>query len=473
MSFLGNLFGVISEQAFPYSNDVDFIPTGFGGKTVDIKGDNISWLGMKSRIMQKHAYDFCHPVGAVADRLAEYDLTLQFQVLRHKGKGKEDFATSTFANNLNARFEQPNPLQSYEQFRGQQNVWKRVFGFCPVYPLVPTGFTKDNCVAMFNIPPWLFTVKANKIKTGSQDFFSSTLSDIVEYYEFQVFGKTVKFKPEELIILEDSYMMDSNADYLLPQSKLVGLDMAISNVCAAMEADNVLLRKRGPLGFISQDPGAKDSVIGYEPLDKDDKQELQNDLAQYGLSWRQWQMVVSRFSVRWNPTSFNTAELGTKESVVQGSKAIWQRFGVPYILYEQSEATYANGASAATGVYFNTVIPNANKDAGRYNAFFKCTENNAKIVFDPSKVPFLQDDMKSMEEGYKVQNDRLLQEYDNDLITKNQWRMERGYDSVPGEDEFKSVLDKAKAIAPLDNTLLPIKKLEDETIAPEAERPTE
>ena len=465
MSFLGNLFGTISEQTIPLSANVDFIPTNIGGATMDIKGDNVSWLGMGSRVMQKYAYDFCHPVSSVADRLAEFDLTSEVEFLRSRGKGREDFATSTFAMNLKARFNRPNPVQSWEQFRGQQIVYKKVFGFCPVFPIVPVGFSRDNCTAMFNLPPWLFSAKGRKSSGNVVDLYSSDIKNIIEHYELNILGKTIRFQPEDLIILEDSYMMDPSTDYLLPQSKLVGLDMSISNVCAALEADNVLLRKRGPLGFISNDPGAKDAVLGYEPLSAAEKKEVQSDLGNYGLSLRQWQMVVSRFAIRWNPTSFNTAELGTKESVLQGSKAIWQRFGVPYILFEQSDSTYANGANAATGVYFHVVIPNANKDAGRYDAFFKCAENSVKIKFDFSEVPFLQDDMKAMEEGYKAQNERLLQEYDNNLITKNHWRLERGYDSVPGEDLFKRDLEAASP-EPLGNNLLPTTT--DETITPEA-----
>jgi len=160
MSFINNLFGAIAGQSIVRQTSMDFIPLDGEGRTIQIKGDNATWLGMRNRLMQKYAYDFCYPVASVIDRLAEYDLTSEVEILRSKGKGKENYATGTWANNMNARLKNPNPLQSWEQFRGQQIVYKRVFGFCPVLPIVPTGFTPDYCTALINLPPWLFGVEA-------------------------------------------------------------------------------------------------------------------------------------------------------------------------------------------------------------------------------------------------------------------------------------------------------------------------
>jgi hypothetical protein len=202
-----------------------------------------------------------------------------------------------------------------------------------------------------------------------------------------------------------------------------------------LEADNVLLKKRGPLGFISHEP-AKDAV-GFLPMEPDDKIELQQDLQSYGLSWTQFLYVISRTPARWNPMSFDTKQLGTKETVVAGEEGICRRYGFPYVLYKESDTTYANGAQAATQVYFSKVIPNSNKDANKYNNFFKALENGAKIVPNFDSVPFLQDDAKTGAEARLAQNQALQVEYDNNLITLNQWREAMGYDTIPGDDVYK------------------------------------
>ena len=455
MSFVNNLFGAIAGQSILRESSMDFIPTE-RGKTIDIKGGDVAWLGMRSRLMQKHAYDFCYPVASISDRLAEYDLTSIVEVLRNKGKGANNYATGEWANNIKKRFAKPNPLQSWEQFRGQQNIYKRIFGFCPVLPLVPAGFSPDNCTAMINLPPWLFDV------VGKNNYVASTTEELVDHYTLSILGKTLKFQPNELIILEDSFMQDENARFLLPQSRLVGLDMQISNICAALEADNVLLRKRGPLGFISSDPQSKDA-IGFVAMSDDEKDLLQGDLRKYGLSLAQLQYVISRTPARWNPMSYNVNELGTKETVVAGIEAICARYNYPYILYKESDATFANGAQAATAVYFNNVIPNANKDAGKYNMFFKAEENNSKIVFNFDEVVFLQDDIATQAGARKAQNDAYLIEYDNDLITLNQWREAMGYDTVPGDgDKYKSEVSKKPEPVKLPPGVTPPKETEDE-----------
>lgn len=432
MNFVTNLFGTIAGNSLLQNTTMDFIPKNREGETINIKGDQAQWLGLKDRLMQKYAYDYCFPLSSVVDRLAEYDITGIVEILKAKGKGKEDFAQTPWAQSMNKLFANPNPLQSWEQFRGQQVVYKKVFGFCPVLPFVAAGMAPENATSMINIPPWLFEVESTR-----DLIYTSRIEDAVKEYRVSILGKTIKFEPSQIIILEDSFMQDEEEDFLLPQSRLVGLDMAISNICRAMEADNVLLVKRGPLGFISQDTGAGKDAAGYLPMDKKDKQELQDSLTQYGLTLSQFQYVISRTAAKWNPMSFNVKELGTHETVIAGSKAICHRFGFPYTLFEQQDSTYANGLQAEKGVYQNNVIPNNTKDLNKYNKFFKAEENNCKIVGNFLDVAALKEDELSKANAAKAWNEALQVEYENNLITKNQWLTARGYDTIPDGEKYK------------------------------------
>ncbi len=223
---------------------------------------------------------------------------------------------------------------------------------------------------------------------------------------------------------------------------MIGLDMAVSNICAAMEADNVLLKKKGPLGFISGN-GGKDGMGSVMPMQEKEKNELQSALTQYGLTLAQFQYVISRSPATWNPMSYDVKQLGTKETVVAGEKAICHRFNWPYILYEMSDSAYsANGTNAEKNAYTSNVIPNNLKDFSLYNKFFKAKDNNAKIGCDFSDTPCLQADKKTEAEARKSMNDAYQVEYDNDLITKNQWRTAMGYDTVEGDDVYKSQVTK-------------------------------
>lgn len=442
-NFFSNLFGTIAGGAaisrapggisFIPNNDIGSIDQ---GKTIRIKGDQAIWLGLKNRLMQKYAYDYCYPVSSVVNKLAEFDITGIIQINRSTGKGKDNEATSPWAVKMRKLLQQPNPMQTWEQFRGQQVAYKKIFGFCPVLPFIPAGFFPEDCTTMINLPPWLFSATSTR-----KLIYESKIEDIVKEYQVSILGSSTTFNPKDIFILEDSFFHDESTDFIFPQSRLVGLDMAVSNICAAMEADNVLLRKKGPLGYISHDAAAvKDSVAGYLPMTKTEKDELQNSLQEYGLSFSQFQYIISRTATKWNPMSYNVKELGTKETVVAGEKAICHCFGLPYVLYEEIDATYANGANAKKGVYEDNTIPNNKKDLQKYNKFFKAEENNCKIEADFTQVAAFQEDEKFKGQAAQFMNTALQVQWLNNVITLNQWRKQQGWDTTPdGEIYYKDV----------------------------------
>lgn len=433
-SFFNNLFGTIAQNGLlgREPGNISFIPKDNAGNTIKIKGQNAIWLGLRNRIVQYWAYQYCSPLATVIERLAEADITGELQFIREKGKGAADIATNPFSNRLRTLFANPNPLQSWEQFRGQQVVYKKIFGFCPVLIVKPAGFTDASYASlMVNLPPWLFTV------VGTNKLLCQTdVTKMIEKYTISLIGETIDLKPEDVIILSDTFVQDENYNYLLPKSKMVGLDMAVSNYCAAMEADNVLLRKKGPLGAWTHDAAAtKDSVAGYLPMTVKEKDQVQTDLGQYGLNWEQFQSLVTRTAIKWQPTSFNVTELGTSDTITKATKAICHRYGYSYILLEDSDATFSNQGGAAKSLFQNNIIPNNKRDMSAYEKFFNCSENNCNIVTDYSDLPILQED-EFLKGRAVAQTDLGLQiEYLNDIITKNQWLTARGYDTIGSEGD--------------------------------------
>lgn len=447
MAFSRNLFGTIASgfaRVFSKITDIDFIPGNKKGQHLYLKdGDDCPvWLGLTDPLMQKYAYDFCYPVSSVVDALAECDLNGVREILKSKGKGKNDYAKNEWATRMGALMDRPNHYQTWHQFRGQQLVYKMIFGFCPVLPIIPKGFGPEYAIAMINLPPWMFTV----IGTKNYVPYKRDKGTAVDHYVFTIYNQRIEYKPEQLFILSDSFITAELHDHLLPQSRLVGLDMAVSNICAAMEADNVLLRKKGPLGFISHDAGAvKDNTVGYLPMTEGEKKELQAELSGYGLSLESYQYAISRTAVKWQPQSFNVTQLGTKDTIVVGEKAICRRYNYKYILYEDQAATFANGEEASKSLYNNKVIPTNERDIQMYNQFFKASDNDCVIKFDFSHIPALQKDEKEKNEAKKILNEGLEVEWKNNLITRNMWREALGYDRVEGDDVYYKDTDEAKA----------------------------
>lgn len=433
MSFLNNLFGTIGQPSIPGPRP-DFIPADGQGKTIEVKGDAAVWLGLQNPKMQQYAYDFCFPLASVVDRLAEMDLNGVFEVLKVGGKGKNDYLKTEYATLINGLFEQPNPLQSWYQFRGQQIVHKKIFGYAAVFPLLRSGFGPEYALTMMNIPPDCIEVIGTR-----KILYATKLEEIVKEYRITILGQSFILNSNQLIILPDSFMLDHRKDYLLPQSKLVGLDMAVSNLCAGMEADNVLLRKKGPLGFISHDAAAtKDSNIGYIPMTEPQKKEVQEELSKYGMTWAQYQYVISRVPLKWNSMSFSPSELGTGEVVERSEKAICQRMGYPYPLYLMTDSTFANGNQAAKMVYQDNIIPSGTRDFKLYAKFFKAKENNANFTYDFSDTPVMAEDKKTAAEAERELNLALKEQWENDIITRNQYLERMGYDKIVGMDIYYS-----------------------------------
>lgn len=434
-NFFSNLFGVIAKGVTYAPTDMTFIPTDAAGSTIDIKGDKAQWLGLRTKIMQKAAYELCYPLASVIDKLAEFDISGEREILISKGKGKEDAATNDWSNRMRSRMDQPNPLQTWEQFRGQQVVYKKTFGYCPIFPICPIGFDPSYCISMWNLPPWLFSA----IPTGKL-IYASRADEIIQEYTISILGDNIRLRSDQVFILEDGFIMDEHENFLLPQSKLVGLDMAVSNICAAMEADNVLLKKKGPLGFISQEGTVKDGTGQQMPMNDTEKKELQTALRQYGLSWDQFQYVISTQPAKWNSMSYNVKELGTKETVLGGEKAICHRLSFPYILYEQSDARYAaNGENAESGLYTSNIIPNNKRDMNKYNKFFKAEENQCLIKCCYDDIPCLQEDEVNKNNAALSLSQTLDIEWKSGIITRNEWRTARGWKTIAGGDIYYSV----------------------------------
>lgn len=438
-----NLFGTIAQGAgIRVPSGISFLPLNDTGDIVPIRGQNAQWLGLRNREMQRKAYSFCSPLASVIDRLAEADINGKPELLRKGGKGKEDYATSEYAVKVNTLLAQPNPLQSWHQFRGQQVVYKKIFGFCPVWPVLPAGFTDAaDAYQIWNLPPWLFDVEGTKKILRQRD-----IASMVKTWVMTILNERVEIPADKIFILEDSFMQDPDSDFLLPQSRLIGLDMSISNICAALEADNVLLKKKGPLGAWTHDAGAtKDAVAGYLPMTGKQREEVQRDLEAYGLSWDQYQHIVTRQALKWQSTSFNVSELGTSETLVKGTKEICHRYNYSYTLLEESESTFsANGQKAHVSLYQNNVIPSRMKDDEKYDKFFKMSENNCKFVADYSWLPILQPDKLLEAQTKMAQTNALLVQYKNNIITMNMMLTGLGLETRTDGDVFYNATEEYK-----------------------------
>jgi hypothetical protein len=432
LGFTNNLFGAIAGlQGSLVRPAPDFIPIDGSGKTLQLTNTSANWLGLRSRQMQYWAYVYCAPLSAVIDKLSECDINGELEAI--KTDGTEDYSQSNTVKRLMNLLNRPNPIQSWEDFRAEQVAYKKIFGFCPVFPIIPKGFTDPTyATSIWNLLPWLCTPQINS------DFnIYSTSGTPVKRWTMSIFGQAVTIDGDKIMMLTDGIVKDSGTQYMLPLSKVAGLDYAVSNCCYSQEADNVLLRKKGPIGAWSHDP-LTDSVKGYLPMKQEEKLELQKDLAEYGLSWDQFQFLVTRQRVKYVSAGFNVKELMTKETFNQGVEIICDKFGVPAELLSFKDAKYENRAAAEKFMYQNVIIPGNTRDMRVYTNFFGLNklDTPVKLRCDFDELPIMQDDMGASAKAMLDKTDAVNNQYKDGYITKNMARQQLGYDSIEGQDYY-------------------------------------
>jgi hypothetical protein len=441
-NFWQKMFGTLGSK-MPTPTDKDFIPTDYNGdatvprNVMFVKGGEAVWLGLETIEMQYWAYCYCSPLAAVIDREADCDIN-----------GKPTFtkndkeSNNPAAKRMKAIIEKPNPTQTWEDFRGQQVVFKKIYGYCPIYSMVPSGFDKTYASYLWNLNP--FYVKP----VPNESFNLQNGTDPIKSWKVTIKGNEYELPSNTVFIIKDGYVNNTKHDLLLPLSKISGLDFAISNICATMEADNVLLRKKGPLGFISHDP-KPDNVAGYVPMTKDQKTEIQGELANYGLTWNQFQYVVAKLPVRWNPISYNVRELMTKETCKAAIDMICDRYNYPAELMSGKNATYENRSASERYLYQNVIIPQNERDLRAYNRFFKLDEYKLEMECDFSKLPVLQEDVVKAGQADNYKAAAYLTLYQNDVITLNKYREMMGIEPVPGDDKYFSEVPQDSSVIPI------------------------
>lgn len=245
-----NIFGSLGAGRFPFQTSMDFIPVNGNGMVIDVKGTNVDaqWLGLEHPTMQYWAYNYCSPLAAVIDRLAEADTNGELQYVN-----KDYTLNTTWKKNPSQKrvmelLLNPNPFQTWEEFNSEQVVICKIFGYCPVFCMAPAGMDKTYTKRMFNLNPYYarpvfndqFSLFGNDMNTLEETLLGIDRENPIKEWNIGIAGRSYRINADQVLLIKDGFI-DSNLSNLgLPISKIAGLDYFVSNICAAMEADNVL-----------------------------------------------------------------------------------------------------------------------------------------------------------------------------------------------------------------------------------------
>lgn len=377
------------------------------------------------------AYKNCPPLSSIIGRRAKAFNNGIIELLDKDGNYSETSDAKRFRKIL----DKPNVLQTGKQFRAQQNIYIDIFGYCPVYVIRPVGM-KTEISSMWNIPPWLFDINYTGKWLKQVD-----LKDIYKEYKIEWAGEKVTLDFENLFfVFDDGIGTENDTNLTIPDSKLVALEYPVSNIVAAYKSRNTLITKRGALGILSNAGGDDSGII---PMPKGEKENIQQEFKKYGIVGQPFQVIVSNAALRWQQMGFATKDLMLFEEIKDDIERLCDQYGFPIeLLAKEKGTTFANKAEAKTELYIDTIIPELESRLEAWQRFF-FPDYDIIISANFTGLSIFQESEKDKAEARKALNEALQLEYQNGLITKNDWLEALGRDRLPDKsfDEYRNEKD--------------------------------
>lgn len=358
------------------------------------------------------AYNKCPAVAAIINRKAKAFINGKWWVLDANGKE----VNSREAKMVNTLMARPNVLQSWNQFLAQAKVYEQLFGRCYIFAARIPGFR--DIASLWVLPNWIVTTKL----TG-KFLFQTSLEGIIERYEINVGGEVTPISVDDILVLNDT---SQGFDYPFPhsQSRLVSLQDPVSNIIAAYEARNVLISRRGGIGILSND--SHDSV-GQIPLKPGEKEEIQEDFKRYGLSRKQWQVIITNANLKWQSMTYPTRDLMLFEEIEDSVRQIADNYDYPmYLLGFKSGTTFSNVGEAKKSLYQDAIIPEAESWVSALTTFLGLPDGiYLKVFYD--HLDILQRSKKDEAEALRTLTFALDLAYKSKVITREEYRLKLDY----------------------------------------------
>jgi len=393
------------------------------------------------------AYMKCPPLNSIINRKASAYINGKTYVMNAQGKE----ATTKQAKQLRALFEKPNVLQSWEEFEAQNYIYQQIYGYCIVLVVKPAGYHEAiDASSLWNIPPSMVVIEETK-----KLFYQTDQTGIIASITIDYKGEKTPLPLEDVFIIKD--FTPSFSTMILPASRIVALEMPVNNTIGAYESRNVLINYRGALGVISRDPGAGE--MGTLPMTQEEKDALQQDFKRYGLRNRQIQFIITKAAIKWQQMGYPTKDLMLFEEVEADTQAMCDSYGYPFRLLSSNSSNSLGGTDAGIfgrNLYQDTTIPESCRIYSQWERLFKTADYGLFIQKDYSDVAVLQEDKVQAGAARFRLNQALLIEWQNNMITWNEWQVELGKDPKPNMDIYYTDMVKqgkifgAAPVSPVD-----------------------
>lgn len=378
-------------------------------------GDSASELDFK--VLYK-VYQKVPHLRAVIDQKSWMFSNARLQV---KKRDSED--EILYEHPLQKLLDKPNAFQSTREWLFMIMAYKCISADAFVYKNYVVGDKLRNLVSLTPID-----YSAMKINTRRdvQAFEVTDVEDMVKNIQFTFNNGTSRvFKDTDLKSL--IYFRDTGIKFTDACSKIITLKDAIINIHEAMKARQTMIKKKGGIGALT---GNQKDAGNALPMSKKEKESIQERLDSFGLGSGKDPIIVTDVPMRWTPFVFPTRELMLFEEIEDAFHQICDGYGIRREIFE-GQSTYANKEHAERGTYQDTIIPEWEDLAKKLNAGLQTEKEGVEIVVDYSHIAILQENEKEKVDVQSVKSGMLINELNNNLITREDYRDQMGYEGPP------------------------------------------
>lgn len=406
----------------------NFIPAPLG-KSISSLTNSPYFFSLNDELAYHRAYKECPPLKSIVSKRARAFNNGILELVKTTSSG--NYAKDEWSVKLLDKLDSPNPMQSGKQFRAQQNIYIDIYGYCPVFITRPVGLV-DEITNIWNIPPWLFDLEYT-----NKWLQQNTVEGIINKFKVRFGGQDIELDKDNLFfIFDDGIGTDEDSNLLIPDSRLMGQEYPICNIIGAYKSRNTLIVKRGAIGILSNE-GA--DAVGTIPLPEGEKRNLQSEFSRYGLVGQEWQVIITEANLKWQQMALPTKDLMLFEEIIDSTNQLLDAYSYPPELFAtvSKNVTFENKKYAKKDLYSNVIIPEGDSRIEQLGRGLIPKDKKVKLKYDFSGVDVLQEEEKTKAEVRQAINVAARTEYEAGLITKNDWRIRLGEDTLT-DPEFNT-----------------------------------
>lgn len=366
------------------------------------------------------SYEKVSEVSAIINMKARAFSNMRLKEVDKDGNEKQTPAGQALINLI----QNPNWFQAGHEFLIQTKTFREIFGNEYIFKTTPVGFktTIDRTKALFAIPGNIVESKYD----NSIPYFLNVVAPKITY-KVKNESRWDEYDSELIIHFNDNRAnIRSSVDkhLLNGTSKLELNSCVINNIKAAYESRGVILRQRGANGaWVTK---SKDGIGAAMPMNPDEKEDLQKQLANYGTLAGQNQDIITNSDLAWVQRGPNDPQkLGIFQEIEEDFNKLLDAFGVPSEIFVRTKgATYENQRQAEKGLYVRTIMPEANEWIGGLSSEFLPEGSQTSIVAEYTHLPIFQEDLKSRGEALNSMINCLSRLLQDKQITQEEYRQE-------------------------------------------------